>query len=172
MNWATTDTTDLDSYDLDKALFNGFKIFHNTIGYLDEEESKTSQHDPMICNVEVFNNKCVKVRFLDNGRHDTQTAVCSDNDVFDLDMGIMICVAKHYANGSAQLYKTIREAKKYYQRYQRFDENVKELLKNQEKRKAKWEAYKKRKAEKKRQEQIDIQKEAYLAAMKEMNKND
>lgn len=124
---------------------------------------------PAVKKVETYNNRVVKVTFIDG----TYTkAVCSENDNFDLDMGITICAMKRLLGTNSE--NATRE-------YNRFIDHVHSVMEKnaleevaEEARKAK-EKSKKRKAElkraakklKAREEQIDIQKQAILRAQKE-----
>jgi hypothetical protein len=124
---------------------------------------------PAVKKVETYNNRVVKVTFIDG----TFTkAVCSENDNFDLDMGITICAMKRLLGTNSE--NATRE-------YNRFISHVHNVMEKnsldevaEEARRAKEKA-KKRKAElkraakklKAREEQIDIQKQAILRAQKE-----
>ena len=124
---------------------------------------------PAVSKVETYNNCVVKVTFIDG----TYTkAVCSENDIFDLDMGITICAMKRLLGTNSD--NATRE-------YNRFIDGVHSIMEKntlkelaEEAQKAK-EKSKKRKAElkraarklKAREEQIDIQKQAILRAQKE-----
>lgn len=111
-------------------------------------------------------DKVVEVTFI-NG--DKQKAVCQDPDVFSLEQAISICLTKHLLGGSGAYNKVIKNGVKIYQ------DKLKEVcrIKIEEeriaKKHAKKAAYMKRKAEKRREEQIEIQKEAYVRAMELMN---
>ena len=124
---------------------------------------------PAIKKVETYNDRVVKVTFIDG----TYTkAVCSENDNFDLDVGITICAMKRLLGTNNE------NATKHYNQFIDHVQSVmeKNALKElaEEARKAK-EKSKKRKAElkraarklKAREEQIDIQKQAILRAQKE-----
>ena len=124
---------------------------------------------PGVEKVETYNNRVVKVTFIDG----TYTkAVCSENDNFDLDMGITICAMKRLLGTNSE------NATKHYNQFINHVHSVmeKNTLKElaEEAQKAK-EKSKKRKAELKRaakklkvrEEQIDIQKQAILRAQKE-----
>lgn len=135
-----------------------------------DNKPKWSEGLPAVKKVETYNNRVVKVTFIDG----TYTkAVCSKNDIFDLDVGITICAMKRLLGTSSE--NATRE-------YNRFIDHVHSVMEKnaleevaEEARKAK-EKSKKRKAElkraakklKAREEQIDIQKQAILRAQKEM----
>ena len=124
---------------------------------------------PAVEKVETYNNRVVKVTFIDG----TFTkAVCSENDIFDLDVGITVCAMKRLLGTNSE------NATRKYNRFINHVHSVieKNTLKElaEEAQKAK-EKNKQRKAElkkaakklKAREEQIDIQKQAILRAQKE-----
>ena len=122
---------------------------------------------PAIKKVETYNDRVVKVTFID----DTFTkAVCSENDHFDLDVGITICSMKRLLgkDGNRHYNDLIRKAHKV-------------IIENAKKKEAeaKEEAERKLKAKKaackkaakkllKKQEQIDIQAQAIIQAHEEL----
>ena len=125
---------------------------------------------PAVKKVETYNDRVVKMTFIDG----TYTkAVCSENDNFDLDVGITICAMKRLLGTNSD---------NATRAYNRFIDSVHSVMEKntlkelaEEARKAK-EKSKKRKAELKRaarklkvrEEQIDIQKQAILRAQKEL----
>lgn len=125
---------------------------------------------PAVKKVETYNNRVVKVTFIDG----TFTkAVCSENDIFDLDVGITICGMKRLLGTNSD--NATRE-------YNRFINHVHSVMEKntldevaEEARQAK-EKSRKRKAELKRaakklkakEEAIDIQKQAIIRAHQEM----
>lgn len=129
---------------------------------------------PAVEKVETYNNRVVKVTFIDG----TYTkAVCSENDIFDLDMGITICGMKRLLGTDSN------DATKRYNQFighahSVMDKNTLKKLAD-EAQKAK-EKQKQRKAElkraakklKAREEQIDIQKQAIIRAQKELEAED
>ena len=103
-----------------------------------------------VVNVQVFNNHVVKLTFSDDT---VTTAVCSDADVFSLEVGISICLMKRMMScetkkGSSLYNKAIKTVLGKYQALQ-------EDAMNKE-------------AEEKEEHAIEMQKEAYIRAMKEM----
>ena len=125
---------------------------------------------PAVANVEIYNDRAIKMTFIDG----TFTkAVCSENDNFDLDVGITICAMKRLLGTNSD------NATKMYNRFIRHVHSVmeKNALEEvaEEARKAK-EKSRRRKAElkraakklKAREEQIDIQKQAIIRAQKEL----
>ena len=124
---------------------------------------------PAVKKVEVYNNRVVKVTFVDG----TFTkSVCSENDIFDLDVGITVCAMKRLLGTSSE--NATRE-------YNRFMNHVHAVMEKNENEKVAAQAQKaadkakKRKIElkkaakklKAKEEQIDIYKQAILRAQKE-----
>lgn len=113
----------------------------------------------------IVSNKVVEVTFLDG---DKQKAVCQEPDVFSLEQAISICLTKHLLGGTGAYNKAVKNGVKVY------TENQEEMrrVKAEEERIAKWRAkkatYMKRRAERRREEQIEIQKEAYVRAIREI----
>lgn len=112
-------------------------------------------------------NKVVEVTFMDG---DKQKAVCQEPDVFSLEQAISICLTKHLLGGSGAYNKAVKNGIKVYQDKQKDEVAAKAEEERIAKRRAKKAAYMKRKAEKKREEQIEIQKEAYVRAMEAIGK--
>lgn len=134
-----------------------------------DNKSKWIEGLPAVKKVETYNDRVVKVTFIDG----TYTkAVCSENDNFDLDVGITICAMKRLLGTNSE--NATRAYNQFINSVHSIMEKntLRELAK--EARKAK-EKSKKRKAElkraarklKAREEQIDIQKQAILRAQKE-----
>lgn len=124
---------------------------------------------PAVKKVETYNDRVVKVTFID----DTFTkSVCSENDHFDLDVGITICCMKRLLgkNGTRKYNDILRHVHDVMKK----NENAKieaQIAKEKEKakkRKAELkQAVKKLKAKK---EQVDIYKQAILEAHAELEK--
>lgn len=127
---------------------------------------------PEITDVSVKNDRVVFVTFADGTK---EKAVLSANDEFSLEQGISICVTKKLLsattanNGSAIYNKIIDKGLKVFNNKQKQEETAK--LDEQKKRAKinKLKAKKVRKANAAREAQIEIQKEAYLRAMREFN---
>lgn len=125
---------------------------------------------PAVKKVEAYNQRVVKVTFID----DTFTkCVCSENDHFDIDVGITICLMKRFMGTNGE------DATRNYNKLMNHVHAVME--KNEKERLAKIEEEKtlkakKRKIELKRaakklkakEEKIDIQKQAIIRAHQEM----
>jgi hypothetical protein len=115
----------------------------------------------------IVENKVVEVTFTDG---DKQKSVCREPDVFSLEMAISICIAKHVLGGSSSYNKAVHNGLKCYENKLKKENAEAKEKERIHKRKAKLAAYKKRKAEKRKEEQIETQKEAYLRALRDFNK--
>lgn len=115
----------------------------------------------------IVENKVVEVTFVDG---DKQKAICQYPDVFSLEMAISICITKHLLGGTKKYNKAVRDGIKCYEDKIKNKKKVIEEAERFEKRKAKLAAYKKRKAERCKEAQIEMQKEAYLRALRDFNK--
>ncbi len=71
---------------------------------------------PQIINIETFNNKVTQVTFDDNSK---VRAVCGNNDVFNLEQGISICIAKKLLGGTKEYNNLINKAIKLYETKER-----------------------------------------------------
>lgn len=133
---------------------------------LDEKPSYTDGYPtPKPVKVETYNDRVVKVTFEDGS---FTKSVCSDNDTFDLDVGITICILKRVMgkNGHKLYNNMMRDIHKI------MDENEKDkekARKEKAERKAKQRKTEFKAAAKKakaRQDQIDIQKTAFVEALR------
>jgi len=111
-------------------------------------------------------NKVVEVTFVDG---DKQKAVCQEPDVFNLEQAVSICLTKHLLGGTGAYNKAVKNGIKVYEENQREKWRIKAEEERIARRRAKKAAYMKRRAEKRREEQIEIQKEAYVRAMREVS---
>ena len=148
------------------------------------ENGNTALHDliPDIVNVEVLkdNNKDVGVKIEFNDGTFTKSVIAGD-DKFDLEMGISICITKKMldmhtnGNGSSVYNKLVDYAVKVMkqnqiagEQYEKDRAEKKRIYENKCRKK-------KRRREKReaqlREREIEIQKEAYLRAMRELNNN-
>ena len=110
-------------------------------------------------------NKVVEVTFYGG---DKQKAVCDEKDTFDLETAISICITKHLLGGTKAYNDAVKCGMKVYKDKQKKiaeEEKLKKLIANK---RAKRLAKKQKQAEKKREEAIAIQTEAYIRAMKAM----
>lgn len=115
-------------------------------------------------------NKVVEVTFVDGSK---QKSVCDDENTFSLEMAISICIAKKLLGGTSKYNKVIDSGLKAYQ--DRLNKEIKDKEEKEriEKKRAKRLAYKQRRAERRaaeeKERQIEIQKEAYVRAMRKIN---
>lgn len=108
-------------------------------------------------------NKVVEVTFSDGTK---EKSVCREPDVFSLERAISICISKKIMGGSSAYNNAVKRGMKVYKDKQNKEATEKAEQEHIEKKRAKRLAYKKRRAARKREEQIAIQTEAYLRAMK------
>lgn len=125
-------------------------------------KNKKNNFDFTIVDYKIINNTVVIVTFSDGT---TEKAVCDENDTFDFEKAIEICVCKKKFGGTKEYNNAIKKALK---QVHSIDNKKKKESEEQERiahRKAKYaERQAKRKA-KRRQEQINIQSEAFFKAM-------
>lgn len=129
-----------------------------------------------IRDIQVLNNRVVMVTFADGT---TEKAVLDDSDTFSVEQGISICMMKKIlsyctnGNGNSVYNKLVDYGLKTYERItdskkksaKEKDEKVAKAKRDAERVKRK----KARRAAKQREYDIEIQKEAYLRAMREFN---
>lgn len=121
-------------------------------------------HFPKVENVKIIvPNKVVEVTFSDGTK---EKSVCREPDTFSLESAISICISKKIMGGSSAYNNAIKRGMKVYEKKLEFEKHQKEEQERIEKKRAKRLAYKERRTAKKREEQIAIQTEAYLRAMK------
>lgn len=129
-----------------------------------------------IADIQVLNEKVVMVTFSDGT---TEKAVLDRYDVFNIEQGIAICVMKKsfsnisYGNGSSVYNKLVEYGLKAYNDILAAEAKA-EAEKQEKNARAKRKAEKAqrkraRKAAEKREAEIEIQKEAYLRAMRELH---
>lgn len=142
--------------------------------------SKTVTVMPDVVNVRIGGNETNKVIFVDFADNTTEKAILSVGDTFSLEQGISICIAKKLLNdkcgaGSSLYNKIVRRALKVFDLKDKA--KIAEVAKreNEEKKfekiKAKKEERRIKREEAERERQIEIQKEAYLRAMREYNES-
>ena len=61
--------------------------------------------DPCVKSYKVFDNKTVVVTFEDGS---IERSICDDEDTFSLEMGLSICILKHFCCGSSGYNKMIK----------------------------------------------------------------
>lgn len=111
-------------------------------------------------------NKVVEVTFADGTK---EKSICREPDTFSLESAISICISKKIMGGSSAYNNAVKRGMKVYEDKQKRENAEKAEQERIEKKRAKRLAYKKRRVAKKREEQIAIQTEAYLRAMKVMD---
>ena len=121
---------------------------------------------PVIEKIEIYNERVVKVTFKDG----TFTkSICAENDIFDVDTGITICLLKKMLgkNGHKVYNNMIRDAHKLMNEQE--NKKVEKQMAKEEARKKQKAVEMKKKAKKlkEKEEQIDIQKQAFVRAMQE-----
>lgn len=119
-----------------------------------------------ITDIQIYNNKVVKVVFSDG----TFTkAVCGENDQFDLDIGITICVIKKMAgkDGHKWYNNLIRKARAVMDHNAEAKKMEQDICNKVKEHNKKEQERRKAGKEKAKQEQIDIHSEAFLKALKE-----
>lgn len=125
-------------------------------------KNKKDNFDFTIVDYKIINNTVVIVTFSDGT---TEKAVCDENDTFDFEKAIEICICKKKFGGSKEYNNAIKKALK---QVRSIDDKKKKEAEEQERiahRKARYaERQAKRKA-KRRQEQVNIQSEAFFKAM-------
>lgn len=129
---------------------------------------------PNITDVQVIQDKVVIVLFADGTK---EKAVLDSADTFSIEQGVSICItkkllsAKTNGNGSSAYNKIIAHCLKVYNDNRKAEEQAKidvQTAKDKEKRAVeKAKKKRKKKADKQREREIEIQKEAYLRAMRE-----
>ena len=131
---------------------------------------------PRIVDVKIYNEACVEVVFADGT---SEKATLCESDNFSLEQGISICLTKKIismkadGNGSSIYNKLIKYALRVYKKNR--EDEMKDFLETErieakkKKLKAKSAAKRAKRLQAQREEQIEIQKEAYLRAMRELN---
>ena len=110
-------------------------------------------------------NKVVEVTFRDGTK---EKAVCAEEDTYSFDTAIAICIAKYFLGGTKDYCAVIKNANKIVANKDKEAEKARIAEQQKVKRIAKFEAYKKKKAAKKLENEIEMRKEAYKRAMREL----
>lgn len=115
-----------------------------------------------IVDYKILNDRAIMFIFADGT---TEKTICSENDKYDLEEAINVAICKKMFGGTSEynnaVRKAIKQVKAINEKKKREEAERKEL----ERRKAKRVERKLRRKAAKRQEQIDIQAEAFLKAM-------
>lgn len=144
--------------------------------YIDKDRNKLSFPGIKDINI-IVPNKVVEVTFADGTK---EKSVCREPDTFSLESAISICISKKIMGGSSAYNNAVKRGMKVYEDKQKREAAEKAEQERIEKKRAKRLAYKERRAVKRteeekqrkakeREEQIVIQTEAYLRAMKAMD---
>ena len=143
----------------------------NSLLGLEDDTAKKSKpvKSVEITNIEMYNDRVVKVTFDDGS---FTKSVCQENDIFDLDVGITVCLMKKMldsgkGDGTRIYNDIIRDAHKLIE--DKENEKIEKQLEkeNQKKKARKAQMKKQAKKLKAKEEAIDIQKQAYIRALKE-----
>ena len=127
--------------------------------------------------IKVIQDKVVIDYFADGTQ---EKAVCHEDDTFSLEQGISVCLFKRTlsaltgdGNGSAMYNNAIKSAVKLYENNRAAEKRSAEcerlVAEEEKKRKEEERKRKQAKEQAEREKMIEIQKEAYLRAMKEFN---
>lgn len=146
---------------------------HQLNGLLGLEDNAAKKSRPVksveIANIEMYNDRVVKVTFDDGS---FTKSVCQENDIFDLDVGITVCLMKKMlddgkGNGTRIYNDIIRDAHKLIN--DKENEKIEQQLEKEKLKKKAHKAMMKRQAKKlkAKEEAIDIQKQAFIRAMQE-----
>lgn len=133
---------------------------------LDEKSSDTAGYPtPKPVKVETYNDRVVKVTFEDGS---FTKSVCSSNDTFDLDVGITICILKRVMgkNGHKLYNNMMRDIHKIMDENEKDKEKARKEKAEHKTKQRKTELKAAAKKAKARQEQIDIQKTAFVEALR------
>jgi len=126
---------------------------------------------PEITDVSVKNKSAIIVSFGDGTK---EKAILHKDDTFSLEQGISICISKKLLSemtegrGNSAYNKLVRYGLKRYKECEKNKSEQKKKKEEAKKQKALREEKRKKKNEKKKEREINIRKEAYLRAMREM----
>lgn len=123
-----------------------------------------AHEDEVVAVTEIVPGKVVCVEFADGKK---EKAVCAEEDVYSLETGVAICLAKHAMGGSAAYNKAVKKAMKVYE--DGIEKEQAEIAEKarREKRRQKHLDYLKRREEKRREGRIEEMAEAYRRALKD-----
>lgn len=132
--------------------------------YINQWSTSPVSKDEVVAVTEIVPGKVVCVEFADGKK---EKAVCAEEDVYSLETGVAICLAKHAMGGSASYNRAVKKAMKVYEdKLAREEEEAKEKARR-EKRRAKHKAYLERREAKRREARIEEMAEAYRRALKD-----
>lgn len=143
----------------------------NGINFVVKNEKNYKIELPAIKDVNVIVPGMVVEVVFENGSK--EKAVCRKPNVFSLEMAVSICISKKIMGGSGAYNNAVKHGLKVYNDKLKKEQTDKEEKERIKKKYAKKSEYKKRKAAEKesaeKERQIEIQKEAYIRAMKAVN---
>ena len=144
---------------------NKIYVKHYKDGFFERERTIM----PSIKDIKVH-DKSVVMTFADNTK---TVAVLHDEDKFNLEQGISICITKKLLgnDGGAIYNKLIKKAFKIMDQNEKVDKAAKEKEEAAKQRKKAIAAKRDKKKVKKRNEQIEIQKEAFIRAFEAITAN-
>lgn len=135
-----------------------FEIDDKFIRWLRGEEDDGNNLPFSIVKVEILApQKVIRCTFSDG---DIQKAVCCDEDTFTLEAGISVCITKHLIGGTSKYNKAIKQGVDCYKAQIKAEEERIAKEKQDKRRREKYQAYKKRRDEKRSSR--DVQKELEL----------
>lgn len=143
-------------------------MFKGLASEVNKNTKEKNMKDFKIKDYKVYEDTALIVEFEDGTK---EKAVCNEDDKFDIERGITICVLKHLFGVDG--YKSM--VKKAMNQIKAVDKAKEDKKKEEEliaRKKAKAARKKVRRLERKRNERIEEMKTAYLAAMKEHDKDD
>lgn len=161
--------------DIRKQFFENARQFNITIC---KERDKLMRKNSEVVDVNIIvPDKVVEVTFADGTK---EKSVCKEPDTFSLESAISICISKKIMGGSSAYNNAVKRGMKVYEDKQKREAVEKAEQERIDKKRAKRLAYKEHRAAKRieeenqrkakeREEQIAIQTEAYLRAMKAMD---
>lgn len=165
------ESTEMSAYGLSINYTNGWRLTN--------EPRDLDLSSPVADINVIVPNKVIEVIFEDGTK---EKAVCQDPDTFTMWQAISTCVSKKAMGGSSKYNNAIRKGLKIYEEKLANEAAAKAEEERINKKRAKRMAYKARRAERlaqeetarlqaEREEMIEIQKEAYIRAMREINQD-
>ena len=186
MNMTTTDSTVMTGNSVTKTTtsatpsISGTFIEPLTIKFNEPLTIKvplsTEEHDHpkkkktfKITNVEeIVKGKVIRCTFDDG---DVQKAVCHDEDEYSLEAGISICITKHLLGGTSQYNKAVKQGVNCYNKKIKEKEEEKQREEQKKHRREKFEAYKKRRDQKRKEQYIRDHVEILTQALKSVERD-
>lgn len=170
-NWRFSDSMFEGKYDW-KISEDALRRYDAIIKAYIEKHYGGNMKDFKIVNYEVHDNDGVKTVVVEFGDGTKEHAVCCKEDTFDLRTGIEVCVCKHVFGGNDKYKSALRSAMsqiKAIDKAKADKEKEEELI---ARKKAKNERRKARHKANRRARRVAEMKEAYLAALREHEKEE